>query len=491
MNIILVYESTNYKFDLTPSRTILYIKDLACRLFNLKKTSTELVYNNKTITKTHPNLQIKSLFPSSDTVHIINVQSDEGKTKKEVSKKEIKEIKVDVQEYNTKYKKEIQELKEKIIKSDESYQELFKDISLFKDTLESTVKKLIEIIQQFKDNAILLDNLLNNEKDFDDMKYIKADIINFHIESDDNENFKKIKIFNQKLNGYEEKYEKSTFRKKYQQFIQDLLGFQLNKLVNIDMSMGNIYDHSNRNKYYTEIDHLISSFSSNEHSSEKSNQEVISLQDKRKILESRPQSSKKIIQMDYQINNVMKNKEQQQQGAITKKSKRRSMIILTDNIEPKPMNNISRNKPFLTNNDLSSSRREKMDAYHNMKKEQKNYSIDISSKRINNNPIKTHVPHQLSTLTNPNREHFPTETYNTIENDNEDTMKQSNLPKIMKNTDPRNSIELCKSNFQDNMFINSHTITTNTNSNQAYFVNANRRKKKCSSRLTNLYDFIV
>ena len=240
MNITLVYESMNYKFDLTPSRTILYIKDLACRLFNLKKTSTELVYNNKTISKTQPNMQIKSLFPSSDTAHIINVQSDEEKIKKEVSKKKIKEIKVNFQEYNTKYKKEIHELKEKIITSDESYQELFKDIGLFKDTLEITVKKLIEIIQQFKDNAILLDNLLNNEKEFDDMKYIKADIMNFHIESDDNENFKKIKIFNQKINGYEEKYEKSNFRKKYQQFIQELLGFQLTKLAKIDMSMVNI-----------------------------------------------------------------------------------------------------------------------------------------------------------------------------------------------------------------------------------------------------------
>ena len=117
MNITLVYESTNYKFDLTPSRSILYIKDLACRLFNLKKTSTELVYNNKTISKTQPNMQIKSLFPSSDTAHIINVQSDEEKIKKEVSKKKIKEIKVNFQEYNTKYKKEIHELKEKIIKS--------------------------------------------------------------------------------------------------------------------------------------------------------------------------------------------------------------------------------------------------------------------------------------------------------------------------------------------------------------------------------------
>ena len=62
MNITLVYESTNYKFDLTPSRTILYIKDLACRLFNLKKTSTELVYHNKTISKTQPNMQMNDLL---------------------------------------------------------------------------------------------------------------------------------------------------------------------------------------------------------------------------------------------------------------------------------------------------------------------------------------------------------------------------------------------------------------------------------------------
>ena len=231
---------------------------------------------------------------------------------------------------------------------------------------------------------------------------------------------------------------------------------------------------------------MISSFSYNEHNSENSNQEVISIRDKIKILESRPQTSKKIIQMDYQINNVIKNKEQKQQVGTTKKSKNKSMIILTDNIEPKPMNNKSRNKQLPTN-DTPSNRTEKTEAYHNMKKEQKNYSIDISSKRIY--PIKTYVPHP--TLTNTNREHFPTETYNTIENDNEDTVKQSNLPKIMKSTDLRNSIELCKSNFQDNMFINSHTITTNTNSNQAYFVNTNRRKKKCSFRLTNLYDFIV
>ena len=175
---------------------------------------------------------------------------------------------------------------------------------------------------------------------------------------------------------------------------------------------------SNKNKYYTEIDHLISSFSFNKDAENFNN---------KKQPESHPQSTKKIISIDYQVYNPNKSKEQQ--SSIAKKSRRRSMIIQTEDIEPKPMNDLSRNRQLPSNN-TPSNRIQTKDTYHNILKEKKNYSIDISSKRFYNNPIKTHVPNQLSTLTNSGREHYQTETNNTIENEYEDTTNQSNLPII-------------------------------------------------------------
>ena len=51
MNIQLVYNSNSYKFDIPPNKTVNYLKGLACKIFNLKKEFSELVYRKKNISK--------------------------------------------------------------------------------------------------------------------------------------------------------------------------------------------------------------------------------------------------------------------------------------------------------------------------------------------------------------------------------------------------------------------------------------------------------
>ena len=218
MNIQLVYEDNTFSFDVQPGKTIDYLKDLSCKIFNLKKESCELVYNNQIISGFAPNLTIKKIISNNEELHIIHIRQKEViEQQPKIPKKETKP------QYTTKYTKEIDELKEKINQFDSSYQEMLSQISTFKLNLEEIIQKIITAMNEFKDYAVMIDTLLDNKEEFNDLSLIKSDILNFDIEKDDNDNLKKINIFNQKIESYHEKTNSIKYRKKYQDFIFDLL----------------------------------------------------------------------------------------------------------------------------------------------------------------------------------------------------------------------------------------------------------------------------
>ena len=222
MNIQLVYEDNTFSFDVQPGKTIDYLKDLSCKIFNLKKESCELVYNNQIISGFAPNLTIKKIISNNEELHIIHIRQKEViEQQPKIPKKETKP------QYTTKYTKEIDELKEKINQFDSSYQEMLSQISTFKLNLEEIIQKIITAMNEFKDYAVMIDTLLDNKEEFNDLSLIKSDILNFDIEKDDNDNLKKINIFNQKIESYREKTNSIKYRKKYQDFIFDLLNCKI------------------------------------------------------------------------------------------------------------------------------------------------------------------------------------------------------------------------------------------------------------------------
>ena len=221
MNIQLVYEDNTFSFDVQPGKTIDYLKDLSCKIFNLKKESCELVYNNQIISKFAPNVTIKKIISNNEELHIIHIRQKEViEQQPKIPKKETKP------QYTTKYTKEIDELKEKINQFHSSYQEMLSQISTFKLNLEEIIQKIITAMNEFKDYAVMIDTLLDNKEEFD-LSLIKSDILNFDIEKDDNDNLKKINIFNQKIESYHEKTNRIQYRKKYQDFIFDLLNCKI------------------------------------------------------------------------------------------------------------------------------------------------------------------------------------------------------------------------------------------------------------------------
>ena len=104
---------------------------------------------------------------------------------------------------------------------------MLSQISTFKLNLEEIIQKIITAMNEFKDYAVMIDTLLDNKEEFNDLSLIKSDILNFDIEKDDNDNLKKINIFNQKIESYHEKTNSIKYRKKYQDFIFDLLNCKI------------------------------------------------------------------------------------------------------------------------------------------------------------------------------------------------------------------------------------------------------------------------
>ena len=73
------------------------------------------------------------------------------------------------QVYSTKYTKEIEELKEKITKFFFSYEEIEKEMSLFKGTLNDIIEKMMKTIQEFKERILMIDTCLDNKSEFEDL----------------------------------------------------------------------------------------------------------------------------------------------------------------------------------------------------------------------------------------------------------------------------------------------------------------------------------
>ena len=120
MNIHLVYDSSSYKFDIQPNKTVEYLKDLACKIFGLKKEVTALLYNNNIITQDSSTIQIQNIFPKNDNSHVICIQS--SSPNKDNSNQS--NVKKEVKQYPTKYTGDIIQMKEKLKKFDFSYQDI-------------------------------------------------------------------------------------------------------------------------------------------------------------------------------------------------------------------------------------------------------------------------------------------------------------------------------------------------------------------------------
>lgn len=255
MNIHLQFDSNQFSFDVPPTKTVDYIMDLASRIFDLKKDTIELIYHNKSISSSVTYNQIKNILLKEEEIHVIKVKSSlVNKEKSDVQPKTVIN-----QVYSTKYTKEIEELKEKITKFFFSYEEIEKEMSSFKGTLNDIIEKMMKTIQEFKERILIIDTCLDNKSEFEDLKLIKSDIMNFVIEKDDCDNKKKINIFNNKLDDYNEYYIKMNHRKQYQNFIYDFFNEKINFFKQLTTEINMINKNSNKNKF-KEIDHFIDKY---------------------------------------------------------------------------------------------------------------------------------------------------------------------------------------------------------------------------------------
>ena len=189
MNIHLQFDSNQFSFDVQPTKTVDYIMDLASRIFNLKRDTIELIYHNKSISSSVTNIQIKNILLKEEEFHVIEVKSslvNKEKRSDSQPKTVVKQV------YSTKYTKEIEELKEKITKFFFSYEEIEKEMSSFKETLNDIIEKLMKTIQEFKERILMIDTCLDNKSEFEELKLIKSDIMNFVIEKDDCDNKKRL-----------------------------------------------------------------------------------------------------------------------------------------------------------------------------------------------------------------------------------------------------------------------------------------------------------
>ena len=251
MNIHLQFDSNQFSFDVQPTKTVDYITDLACRIFDLKKEAIELIYHNKSISSFVTNVQIKNILLKDEECHVIEVKSLNS---------DDEHITIIKQVYSTKYTKEINELKEKITKFYFSYEEIEKEVNSFKGTLNDIIDKMMKAIQEFKESILMIDTLLDNKSEFKDLKFIRSDIMNFVIEKEDCNNKKKINIFNNKLDDYNEYFIKINNRKQYQNCIYDFLNEKIDLLKKLKTEINMINKQSNKNKYQIEIDHFIEKY---------------------------------------------------------------------------------------------------------------------------------------------------------------------------------------------------------------------------------------
>ena len=257
MNITLICDSNRYKFDVQPMKTVEYLLDLSCKMFNLKKENSELVYNKQVISKNSPNIPLQNILLKNHKEHEIHVYSSSGESPATYITTPNRQNQI----VSTKYTSEINQLKEKVNTFDFSYQSFQKELNGFKIKLEESIQNLVNALKIFQENAILIDLLLKNNKDFDDLTLIKSDIMNFSVDNDDNINLKKIEIFNQKLQFYQEKNKILEKRKKYQNFILELVNSNMFFFKDLYQRLDIINKNSHKRTYQAEIDGLILKYS--------------------------------------------------------------------------------------------------------------------------------------------------------------------------------------------------------------------------------------
>ena len=467
MNIQLVYEDNTFSFDVQPGKTIDYLKDLSCKIFNLKKESCELVYNNQIISGFAPNLTIKKIISNNEELHIIHIRQKEViEQQPKIPKKETKP------QYITKYTKEIDELKEKINQFDSSYQEMLSQISTFKLNLEEIIQKIITAMNEFKDYAVMIDTLLDNKEEFNDLSLIKSDILNFDIEKDDNDNLKKINIFNQKIESYHEKTNSIKYRKKYQDFIFDLL----NCKIPFYKTLSNELELIKGNFRKEQIDNLIIKYSTTQ----------------QKLL-PKPKSYNKLhsqscSENEYKFYLKQSEKEDEQQRLVLKLKNDNNFMRYNKNIrqikndhqnetENNSMNYYNKN---IFNISTNTKTQRNVTPAITIKEVDNDSNDDINTKQsffvVNqkNNGVKLNYKKKVST-----NSVIQTETNNT-DNDNRNLV----LPPLLLN----NETVYTSSNSSEHEIIKGHT-----KSRSSLVVGTIRKQslKKSMLGLANRYDFLV
>lgn len=466
MNIQLVYNSNSYKFDIPPNKTVDYLKGLACKIFNLKKEFSELVYRNKNISKECPNLQVKVLFPKNDTDHLINIKTYNPAKEEPVPSKP-----QEISEKTTKYSKEINQLKDKLRQFDFAYQEKLKEITNFKTTIEQVIQNLVNVLKVFKENALMIDMLLDNKKDFDAFQFIKGDILNFVLEKDDNDNIKKIDIFTKKIDSYNEKLIKIDFRKKYQSFIIEQLNQKITFIKTFYNELDYIYRNSSKIKYEVEIDNLISKYIS----TKENGSDIIEVQNKLSNKNNSMISLKKPIHGKETLFNkkakeptINQNHSRNLSGYdgtitnIVNRNKIKTIILLPDENDNKK----NEDKSVIANNNITVP------------------TINIKNIDTNNTPTKSlFINNSEQKLVNYKKQisNIST-TWDANQNDSDNENKRKFLPLILTTHNNNNRLVLPRSlSPKDNAFILDDDRMSQRSKN------SNMRKSRCS---TFMYNYI-
>ena len=465
MNIHLVYNSSSYKFDIQPNKTVDYLKDLACKIFGLKKEGTALLYNNNIISQDGSTIQIESIFPNNDNSHVISVQSS-LQSKDNSSQNYVK--KQEAKQYLTKYTGNIFQLKEKLKKFDFSYQDINKEVNNFKIHIEHLIQKLINALQQFKENVVNIDLLLDTQKDFDDFGLIKGDIFNFIVEKEDTDNKRKIDIFNKKIDSYIEKMKKIEYRKNYQKFIYGVLECRINYIKTFNVDLDTIYKNSNKGKYEIEINRLISKYSTQkqEEKPELNNNQPQTINSNNNQLK-KPNKNEPIVKQSFHSKNLsMFEKPINTIGDIKEKNKQEENYIKRNKKE------IIKSKPSFEQTDSKTTDNSTKDnntiSQIEKKPKVKDYIKEITFKTIgninsnnNNSQIK---PSYLPMLTSP----------------------KTNKVTQLRIVSPKNL-----SKYDDDDENSQKSSNNNSNkSRMSIFVGHYLHKKKCITGVSK-YDFII
>ncbi len=166
MEINLIYEGNNNKFQLSKDVTISFIKELGVKTFNIKTGTICLLYGNENLNKYGDNTKMDKIISNFEKTINIYIQL-EGYSSKETSStndanKKRNDFFVDL-------------LKNKFDNFQNKYYMIFDCISKFQKQLIKKATILIEKIEEFKSKMLIIDNYLNDFYQFE--KY--TNLVNF------------------------------------------------------------------------------------------------------------------------------------------------------------------------------------------------------------------------------------------------------------------------------------------------------------------------